>query len=339
MAAARRRNCLLVASVLAVAALPLDGATAAPAPLAAADLCRSDVPLAVEVLEAVTGACDVTGRQVVGDGIGVVVPPAGHAASAHALRVDGETVLQVRHELTGRVTGLLAVSRWDPPPDEAGIITQEMVGGQPACSDTAFTDYGVKQSDSHLWYYNRATDPALGTAAAAYHEQGIVQSVANLLDGVNDCGLAPGFRASQAYLGETTARSNISADATCLGMDGRNVVDWGSVNSTNALGLTCRYDVLLDLPGYDEILEADIKIDNNPSYLAAPPTSSCSNSYDVMALMTHEWGHAFGLGHTPEPAADHRQQTMNPYLTPCSTFQRTLGRGDWTAMTAVYGSR
>lgn len=214
-----------------------------------------------------------------------------------------------------------------------------MVGGQPACNDTAFTDHGVKESDNRLWYYNRATNPALGTPAAAYHEQGVVSAVTNLVDGHNDCGLARGFRAFQTYMGDTSARSNISADSTCMGLDGTNVVDWGSVTGSTTLGLTCRYDFLLDLPGYDEILEADIKIDNAHAYLSALPTSTCSSEFDVMALMTHEWGHAYGLGHTPEPAADHRQQTMSPYLTECSTFQRTLGRGDWTGMHSVYGPK
>ncbi|WP_344688533.1 matrixin family metalloprotease [Blastococcus jejuensis] len=283
--------------------------------------------------------CDLTGRLVTGEGVGVRVPPAGQATSIHALEVDGEVVLQVRHETDGRVTGLLSVLGPENAPDQAGIITQDMVGGQAACSDRSFTSYGSKESDDRLWYYNSDTDPTVGSPAALYHERGVTSAVVNLLAGYNDCGLAGGFRASQTYLGNTTARSNISSDSTCNGLDGVNVVDWGSINNADHLGLTCRYDFLLDLPGYEEIIEADIKIGNKHSYLAALPTSACENSYDVMALMTHEWGHAFGLGHTPDPAADHRQQTMNPYLTACSTFQRTLGRGDWTGMNTVYGPR
>jgi hypothetical protein len=214
-----------------------------------------------------------------------------------------------------------------------------MVGGQAACADTSYSTAGAKDTDGLRWYYNRTTDPSLGTAAAAYHEQGVLSAVTNLLDGYNDCGLRSGFKATQTYLGDTATRSNISADSTCGGMDGSSVVDWGSINNADYVGLTCRYVVLLDLPGDEEILEADIKIDNAYSYLAAPPTSSCDYSFDVMALMTHEWGHAYGLDHTTGAVADHRQQTMAPVLTPCSTFQRTLGRGDWMAMNAIYGSR
>jgi hypothetical protein len=52
--------------------------------------------------------------------------------------------------------------------------------------------------------------------------------------------------------------------------------------------------------------------------------------------MTHEWGHGYGLGHA-EPQSEHAQQTMAPAHYTCSTFQRTLGRGDWTGMYNIYG--
>jgi hypothetical protein len=87
----------------------------------------------------------------------------------------------------------------------------------------------------------------------------------------------------------------------------------------------------------EEIQEADIRIDPEFDWLTGAVPSTCTYSFDLMAVMTHEWGHAYGLGHTPEPSAEHRQQTMNPYVTPCSTFQRTLGRGDWAGMYNTYG--
>lgn len=52
----------------------------------------------------------------------------------------------------------------------------------------------------------------------------------------------------------------------------------------------------------------------------------------------HEWGHGYGLGHA-EPYSKHRQLTMSPAITECSTFQRTLGRGDWSGMYNIYGLR
>jgi hypothetical protein len=334
----QRRHQLVVGSAATILfGLAMDPASSAPLP-EAQDPCLSATAVPVDSLPALS-LCDLTGRLVTGEGVGVRVPAVGQAVSINALQVDREVVLEVRHEAGGTVSGLLTVLGPDESPDQAGIVTQDMVGGQVACSDAAFTSSGSKESDTRLWYYDRDTDPVVGSPAAAYHEQGVTSAVVNLLAGYNDCGLVGGFQASQTYLGNTTARSNITADSTCGGMDGQNVVDWGSVTNPNTLGLTCRYDFLLDLPGYDEILEADIKIANAHSYLAGAPTSTCDNSYDVMGLMTHEWGHAFGLSHTPDPVADHRQQTMSPVLTPCSTFQRTLGRGDWTGMNTVYGVR
>lgn len=95
MALAHGRPAALVAAVLALTALPSGSAGAAPSHSSADLPCRDDEPVPVETLDAVAGGCDVTGRLVVGGGVGVYVPPRGQAASIYALNVDGEIVLQV----------------------------------------------------------------------------------------------------------------------------------------------------------------------------------------------------------------------------------------------------
>lgn len=87
--------------------------------------------------------------------------------------------------------------------------------------------------------------------------------------------------------------------------------------------------------------EVDITIDKGDTsykWLIGLPRSTCQNGYDLEAAMTHEWGHGHGLGHAL-PDGEHRQQTMSRFITPCSTFQRTLGYGDYLGMWHIYGLR
>lgn len=332
----------LAADVLSIA-LASAAAPAAAAPKAPPNppgLCDGSNPIPVERLLNVLPLCDLTGRLAVGEGFSAVIPEAGSKVTLNALGINGdETELEVSHSRNGRVKAVQKKHEHDEETEEpqpAGVITGPSLGGQAACSDTAYTLKDAKESDTRRWLYNASSHPQPGSAAAGYHEQAVLSGVVDLTAGYNDCGLPQTINAKHYYAGHTTARSNTTTNS-CTQRDNLNVVDWAEVYS-GYLAFACTHEYI-EIPGFDEITEGDIVINRQFTWLTSAPTSTCDNRYDLLSVMTHEWGHSFGLAHAPEPSAEHRQQTMHAGIWPCSTYARTLGRGDYNGLYAIYGSR
>jgi hypothetical protein len=76
--------------------------------------------------------------------------------------------------------------------------------------------------------------------------------------------------------------------------------------------------------------EADIAIGNNRGLVDKLP-KKCANKYDLQTVLTHEWGHVFGLAHETRGA----DEVMYPFTSPC-TVKRRLGDGDWHGMSSMY---
>lgn len=351
----------LGSQLLAVALLATTGGSvwaspsAAAAPASPPELCGSTLPItlpasaseAAELLLADgSQGCDLTGRRVAAGGLSVHVPSQGAGVLLSALGPRGEVSMTVKHQRNGALTAITEQEDGDAHSQLSsdGPVSETAAGGIPACTDIAWGDSGHKESDNRAWRYNRSTHASPGSTAATYHETAIRNGMANLVSGYNSCGLQRNFRAYNNYLGNTTYRANISNAPGCTTHDGRNTVNWGVLDGDTAtlqapLAVACTWLALgTGVAGVrDEITEADVKINNRYSWLTAAPSSTCTRRWDVQSVMTHEFGHTYGLNHTPAPDTDHRQQTMNPATFECSTFQRSLGRGDWTGMWNIYG--
>lgn len=95
------------------------------------------------------------------------------------------------------------------------------------------------------------------------------------------------------------------------------------------LGLTCiRY------ASNGLAVEVDVRLNSRNAWYADKP-ASCSGRYSIEAVMTHEIGHAFGLGHVSETT--HGNLTMSTKVNgTCQSSEATLGRGDVRALAAKY---
>jgi hypothetical protein len=122
------------------------------------------------------------------------------------------------------------------------------------------------------------------------------------------------------FAGQTTLRANVSNDGNCVDRDGINVVNWGDLPA-GTLATTCTWY----FPLFGEVMESDVKF-NGVDHSWTIGVALCVGTFDVEAVMTHERGHTFGLGHVSESASP--TMTMSPQIGECSDRERTLGYGD-----------
>lgn len=104
--------------------------------------------------------------------------------------------------------------------------------------------------------------------------------------------------------------------------DGINLVFWKNIDGNGVVALTyCNGYTVND--GFDIML-----FDHDRVWAH----DLCSSGTDIKGLMTHECGHALGLGHSGEYAS-----TMWPYLKGSGTANRLLGSDDMLGLKSLYG--
>lgn len=278
----------------------------------------------------ISAGCNLQGALVQDYGVGVVVGPAGTGTNAEAITPDGVETLAVVTDADGTVH-LLSVG------DEVAVglaatEAQATASSPPAaCSDDYHILGGYHESDTHLWYFNRGTTPS-GLAADSA-ERALRDAIINITHSDNDCGLADQVSATSNYGGNTSLRAEMDSSANCdgfLSRDGQNTVDFGDLPS-NDVGFTCYWY----WPITNELAEADSRLNKVEFNWTVTPGSGCSDKYDVESVMTHEWGHVYGLGDVSE--ADHGNLTMSARINgPCQASERTLGLGDVKGLRDLY---
>ncbi|MEO6350916.1 MAG: matrixin family metalloprotease [Candidatus Limnocylindrales bacterium] len=214
--------------------------------------------------------------------------------------------------------------------DGASAATPEATAGRSyvrtACGDSAYKFLGPAAGWKQplRWAFRASSTPA-GLSSSAVLAV-IKKSFRNVTTSRNDCGIADTVSATSSYLGSTTRKPGVSSSGSCLGQDGYNVVGFGSLGGYYS-GYTCIY-----WEG-DEIVEMDMRLDTGTHW--ALSLSGCRDELVMEALVTHEAGHAFGLGHVSE--TKHGRQTMSVYIDGlCENQEATLGRGDVLGLQALY---
>jgi hypothetical protein len=227
-----------------------------------------------------------------------------------------------------------AVARgWPPvvpgPPIESTAMPLD--GYSRRCTDSSNAWLGMRWREPLRWRVNEATIPGyFGDRAAVV---AALRSAATTVDtGRNDCGLTGDLGVEQTYLGPTDRRAGVTAGGGCGERDGINTVSFGQLNA-GLLAVTCIWWYGERQGGRS--VEADILIDDASGlfFLSTPP--GCGARWDLEGTITHEFGHAFGLGHVS--FTEHGELTMSDGLPDCSTAYRGLGLGDYLALQGQYG--
>lgn len=278
------------------------------------------------------GECPVGERQIVDGPVASVVPPAGRGVYAEVLTTSGAQELGVRRlpggavELThvGNESGAAA----GPEGAAAGDLSRAT--SREGCFDPANTNLDRKVAGTLDYNFNVSTTPPNLSRLAT--RNAIRAGGLNVFNTRNDCRLGDRVPVALRYAGGTWAPAQVG-DGICGANDGRSVVAFGNLGD-GVLAATCT--ISQGRPGYDEVLAADVKINRADfRWTTAPDSGSCRGAYDVGGIMTHEWGHVFGLGHVAE--RDHRALTMSPVINgPCQASERSLGRGDVLGLDGKY---
>lgn len=270
---------------------------------------------------------DAAPAVVHGDGLTLEVPPPGYGVYASASSPSGTVELGIRVDDQGRLSYVTTKPVGATP---GRLVSQRRAG----CSDAAWSGMGVRQGGTWRWwvgtrgYFPRGIDRNEFRATVA-------DSVDNITGLSNDCGWR-GQGPTAAYQGYVARRAAVSArdgKLTCGRRDGFSVVSSGALDA-RALGVTCYwFRVVPDRP--DRILEVDILLNaSRYRWTTRPNRPGCSRDYDIESTMTHEVGHAYGLGHVSERS--HGALTMSEVSARCDSSGRTLGRGDIRGLRSLY---
>jgi hypothetical protein len=192
------------------------------------------------------------------------------------------------------------------------------------CEDDAYSLSDFKWNRPLKWKLNPDTVPARYDADRVLEV--VKLAFANVTEARNLCGRPDNITATAVYIGTTRAVA-CKHDSVLRDF---SVVSFGPglPDDPDTIAYTCPY--MLGAT----IVAADIVITTNVRW--ALSESECRRRQHILeAVMTHEVGHAFGLGHV---GRRHNDLTMRPRSGPCEYGDVTLGLGDLLGLEELYGA-
>ena len=270
--------------------------------------------------------CPVAGRTILDHWVGAIVPAPGESVFAEAMSPECNQQLVVVNPPGDRL--LLEEVGAEGEEREPGLATR--AGGPSACSDAHFKSWGMRLNHYIRWYFNRGTTPSHMSEFATVMA---MRRASVNVSGVQDsCGIPDRVPAVLRYVGATNRSVNIGTGGVCKANDHKSVVGFGDLPS-GYTGKACVWAWIQDGP--DRINSSDVRLNKADYGWTAKVTRSCRGRQDVESTMTHERGHAFGLGDISE--SSHASLTMSSESNgPCQTSERSLGRGDAFGLNQKY---
>jgi hypothetical protein len=259
----------------------------------------------------------------IGD-VGIIVPPPGMAVGMTADKEDGTVVdLAIVNPAIGAVHIAESVR-----PEAGPLVIANAAPDQ--CKDGAYKLEGSHWAQPMTWFFNDATTPAANSRTNVTN--GLLVGANAITTQRNACGFADLVTAQHVYAGTTTLKPNLTSSTTavtCGDTDGSNVVAFGPLPS-GYLAITCYWYN----PDNNTNIEADIRFATGNKWFALGVPTGCSNKWGIEQVATHEFGHAFGLGHVAQ--STHPELTMAPQSLPCTNAHVSLGLGDVRGLRALY---
>ena len=191
-----------------------------------------------------------------------------------------------------------------------------------ACSQSSYSFFGGRWGGTYNWYFNSSSTPSyLSSDGVVGALRGAIN---NITQSRNSCGWSDKVGARAAYQGRRARSVNVSRGGSCTSPDGVNMVGFGDL-PRGTLAVACKWS------SGNRAVEADVRINkvDHRWYVRRP--SGCYGRHDIQSVMTHEFGHVFGLGHSNGSA-----QTMYHSIAACNNSKRTLGRGDMIGLRRRY---
>ena len=217
-------------------------------------------------------------------------------------------------------------------PAQPGVSTQAADANGPAPQFTVdtYVDYGLPGKASDLFTATSETDSFSLIQGGLHWNAG--DPVPYGISGTE--GASGGNAAIQTAVGtidsyvtpRTFTFSGTPPNNPC-GL--KNEIVWEAIDGPGnvlASTSTCRNVATKEIVGFL------IRIDSGDAWT----TSGESGKFDVQNIITHEMGHAAGLGHDNSPRDG--CLTMYKFSTPEETQKRTLGLGDKLGMKKLYNS-
>ena len=201
-----------------------------------------------------------------------------------------------------------------------------------ACTDRAGSWLGTRWRTPMRWRFDAATVPAYLGGRPAVRDL-MERAAHNVSAAVNPCGLRRRPALAQRYTGGTAVPAAVRPDGTCGTHDGVSEVAFGRLRP-GLLAVTCLWWRHGRHGRDNATAEADILISDQPGLFFATVPVRCRGGWDLEGTVTHEFGHAFGLGHVS--AVRHAALTMSDALAACDTSHHGLGRGDYDMLRAHY---
>jgi hypothetical protein len=263
-------------------------------------------------------------------GVAVVVPPRGRRIYAEQwLRSGGVQQLRV----TTRPDGSVWVRSMGDDSQGASAGDGEHGTG---CEDAAHSLGKHKWVIPYAWSFRAASTPLdLSTAGV---EATLISAARNITTERSPCTNADEVSAEQLYLGDIAPGTDIASRGSLCEAhaerDHLNVVDFGELPA-DVLGMSCTWSTLRLDSAPVVALESDIRLNKHDNGWFTTLLPGCNDEYSIEGVMTHEFGHTFGLGHVAEDR--HANQTMSTHINgPCQRSEVTLGLGDALGLRAMY---